>query len=566
MVLVLKSEIPKSVQDDFIKTGLFHVLVISGQNISLLLLFLFTILNWIASKSEYFLLHFPLQRIIILISLWIIVSFCFFSGGDIPIFRATLMALSSLVSLWTSRAHLAFWALGLALALILNFIPSSLFDPSFQLSFMAVFGINLLPILLGGEWKNIQRRPFYLILLTTLAATILTTPLIIYHFHRCSLIGVLSNVIAAPILSFFLLPLSFIITFFYFIFEPLSTFLIMVTLPFYKLFVDMVHLLSQIPGASITIHLPSELQLIFIYCVLFVVFYFISKRQWKNVTSGILVGCILLLGYSFLTQWIRVSDSRLRVSFLSVGQGDSTLLELPHGKTMLIDGGGLFGFDVGERLVAPYLWRKGIRKIDVVILSHSDYDHIQGFHFILEHFRVGEIWLSQFQGRIFYYKLIELAERKKIPCKLFLSTTLPHEMNGVQFYFLSPSNVFGKYSDNDLSLVVTCRFKKFSLLFPGDIEKEVEEKLIYQTPCHLLRSTILKVPHHGSKTSSSIDFLRTVSPQLAVMSVGRDNRYRLPSPEILDRYEKLGIHTWRTDLHGSLRVISDGEIISYGKE
>ncbi|MBI3019271.1 MAG: MBL fold metallo-hydrolase, partial [Deltaproteobacteria bacterium] len=234
-----------------------------------------------------------------------------------------------------------------------------------------------------------------------------------------------------------------------------------------------------------------------------------------------------------------------------------SLIELPHGKTVLIDGGGLWGsFDIGERVVGPALWRKRIRTIDVLILSHSDFDHSGGLAFILKHFNVGQIWLSQWQAptRIFYTTLA-LAEEHHVPCYLLSAEHSSLYVGETHFEFLNPQNSFLNERTNNLSLVFKMTYKNFSILFTGDIEKEIEQELLLKD----IHATILKVPHHGSKTSSSYEFLKKVSPSLAVMSLGYQNRHHFPHGQVLKRYENLKIPTWRTDEQGTLQIQTDGK-------
>ena len=554
LVLGMQSDLPKRLKDDFVKSGLIHLLVISGQNIALLLMFFFSVFYGLSSRSATLLLYAPLQKILIIFSIPLVILFCLFSGAEIPIFRATLMALSLLSAIWYSRPQSGFYGLCVALALILNLMPASLKDPSFQLSFLALCGLMSLPAALGHRWKRVRRHPLKLLLATTLAALLMTTPVVLTHFHRFSVVALLSNLIAVPFVSFLLLPLAFAITALFFIWPWLAVLLMK---PFALLAAFLVYLanfFASFPWSSVFWAPPTLLQLFVLYGCGAGVLVSLSKRRFK-IAIGLIIGCLVFLGgHNGIHHIHRRLDKHLRVSFLSVGQGDATLLELPKGKTMLIDAGGLFGqFDVGERLLAPYLWQKGIRKLDVLVISHGDYDHVQGFEFILKYFKVGEIWLSQFKGKKYFFELIALAEQKAIPFYLMSKHSPSREIQHVHFHFLNPASPFNHDSDNNLSLVMRCVYKNFSILFTGDIEREVEESLPRE-----LRSLILKVPHHGSKTSSSALFLEQVKPRLAVISAGRHNYFGHPHHSVLERYARHGIAVWRTDLKGTLHVKTDG--------
>lgn len=541
-------------RDDFIATGLLHAVVISGQNIALLFFFSFSLLYWLFSRSEYMLLHWPLQRILVFLSSAILFFFYFFSGGEIPILRASLMAFSSLIALWSSRPQNGLYALSVATALILNFIPSSLLDPSFQLSFISVLGLCLMRFFIPDVQKNLWKTIFF----STLICTIVTAPIVIYYFHRFSLVGIAVNLIVTPLMSFLILPGSFLITFFYFISEPVCHVLMMIFEPLARWLFSFIHFFASFPFSSMIVKPPSLSGICFIYIGMVFILLFFQKRNLLKLTA-VLAGLFLFFYVGGWTQVFFKKGRDLKISFLSVGQGDSTLMEFPDGGTMLVDAGGIHPhFDAGERLLAPYLWKKGIRTIDVLILTHSDFDHTDGARFLIDHFDVKEMWISQWRGGIHYERILELSEMKNIPIYLISKETGAKIFKGVEFQFLNPKNVFEKATDNHQSIVFRCRYKNFSILFTADIERDVEEEISYFP----LQSTLLKVPHHGSKTSSSLSFLRAVKPKFAVISSGYANRFGHPHDEALRRYRDLGIALFRTDQHGTVEIRTDGDFLS----
>ncbi len=538
-------------RDDFIATGLLHAVVISGQNIALLFFFSFSLLYWLFSRSEYILLHWPLQRILVFLSSAILFFFYFFSGGEIPILRASLMAFSSLIALLSSRPQNGLYALSVATALILNFIPSSALDPSFQLSFISVLGLCLTRFFISDIQKNLWKMIFF----STLICTIVTAPIVIYYFHRFSLIGIAANLVVTPLMSFLILPGSFLITFFYFISEPVCHVLMMIFEPLARWLFSFIHLLASFPLSSVIVRPPSLPSLCLVYVGMALLFFQKKKFSSKNWLTAVLAGLFLFFLFPDRMGVFFKNGGDLKISFLSVGQGDSTLIEFPDGGTMLVDAGGIHPhFDIGERLLAPYLWKKGIRTIDVLILTHSDFDHTDGARFLIDHFDVKEMWISQWRGGIHYEHILELSEIKNIPVYLISKETGIKIFKGVEFQFLNPKNVFEKATDNHQSIVFKCRYKNFSVLFTADIEKDVEEEISYFP----LQSTVLKVPHHGSKTSSSLSFLRSVKPKFAVISSGYANRFGHPHDEVLRRYRELGIPLFRTDQEGTLEIRTDG--------
>ena len=256
-----------------------------------------------------------------------------------------------------------------------------------------------------------------------------------------------------------------------------------------------------------------------------------------------------------------LSDNKMRVTFLDIGQGDASVVELPDKKVMLIDGG-TYEPDMGRRVVAPYLWSKGIRKVDYIILSHPHSDHFGGLIYIIDNFDVGEIWSNgrlsteaedlfrKIREKNISYKVLsrgDLLEGEKYKIHVF------HPYH--EFYAGSPRGELS--NQNSDSLVLRIESDNTSLLFTGDIEMEAEDNLLHLGKW--LESDIIKVPHHGSSTSNSGEFIRTVSPDTAVVSAGRNNPFKHPHQETLWRYRDEGVRLLRTDIDGAVTIISGGD-------
>jgi competence protein ComEC len=252
-----------------------------------------------------------------------------------------------------------------------------------------------------------------------------------------------------------------------------------------------------------------------------------------------------------------------------VGHGDSILIEFPKGKRMLIDGGGLHGdrFDIGKNVIAPFLWGKKIRKIDILALTHPDPDHLKGLNFIASQFSIGQFWDNGFQTESEpHLQLKKTLEDRRIKTLSLNEETPPLIINGVEISFLNPPSRETAQRKgqnlrdlNNSSLVMKLRFKNISVLLTGDIGKEAEGRILRKDSP--LGADILKIPHHGSSSSSSAPFLERVKPAYAILSVGERNIGRLPHPEVLKRYSQLGSRILRTDKHGAITVMTDGEKI-----
>jgi len=287
------------------------------------------------------------------------------------------------------------------------------------------------------------------------------------------------------------------------------------------------------------------------------------------VRKARIIGCCLVVAAFFLIRVAPVeSDSgKLRLDFYSVGQGEASLITFPNGKRMLIDGGGSFregGLDPGERLLAPAFWRRGIDRLDYLVLTHPHPDHLNGLLFLARNFPVGEFWESGIHdGNSEYLALKKILKEKGVPIRRIDASAMPISLGGVIIEPLSPRRSFtvagtaGSGNLNEASLVFRVRYGNFSVLFTGDIGKETEKRLMEESSD--LRCTVLKVPHHGSRASSSELFLAATSPECVLVSAGYGNRFRLPATETLLRLRRRGIPIYRTDLDGTVTVtLEDG--------
>jgi competence protein ComEC len=288
----------------------------------------------------------------------------------------------------------------------------------------------------------------------------------------------------------------------------------------------------------------------------------IRPAEWASAIA--LAACTILVAtHPFPAELER---GRLEVSVLDVGQGDSIFAAFPDGRTMLIDGGGLpgsswtggirSGMDVGEEVVSPYLWSRGLKRLDVVALTHAHHDHLDGLRSVLENFRVGQLWIGRDEETLAFKALLEEARTKGVP--------IVHKVPGDKFDFdgvkgdvLWPADVSATpEASNDDSLVLRLEDGEVRFLLPGDIQQHVEEKLVAKHAP--LAADFLKVPHHGSKTSSTEAFLEAVAPRVAVISVGESNPFGHPTASVIERYENSGVRLLRTDRDGAVTALTDG--------
>jgi competence protein ComEC len=254
------------------------------------------------------------------------------------------------------------------------------------------------------------------------------------------------------------------------------------------------------------------------------------------------------------------SKPLLRATAIDVGQGDAILLELPNKHAVLIDTGPKFMTnDSGERMIAPLLKRKGIEALDAIVLTHPHDDHVGGCKYLLENIKTGRLVVSDSASTSRpYNEILRRARELGIPILLARAGESLQFDRTTRIFVLHAAPKIRPRDLNDESVVVKVVYGRSSLLLMGDASVRVEEELLhYGAPA--LSSEVIKVAHHGAVTSSGAEFLKTVKPRLALISVGRENKFKHPSPVILSRYETLGIETRRTDLRGALVISSDGD-------
>jgi competence protein ComEC len=260
-----------------------------------------------------------------------------------------------------------------------------------------------------------------------------------------------------------------------------------------------------------------------------------------------------------------------RVTVLDVGQGTASLLEFPKGPVMLIDAGGFShssAFDMGKMVVAPLLWRKKIRSVDILVLSHADADHVNGMPYIAEHFNVKAVWTNtEPEESPGYRRFMDVLLEKRLIQADFKTFPRHHEIGGVVLDIVNPPEDFLELRQmetwrdiNNNSLAVLAGFGDVTLLFPGDIKSGAEKEMVDRY-ADRLRSRVLVAPHHGSKTSNSAAFVDTIQPRAVIFTTGLNNRFNFPHPSVIKRYQDMGATLLNTATHGAVQVRTDGKTL-----
>lgn len=573
-------DIPPAVRDKFNATGTSHILAISGFHVGVVTLVSFYLFRSLLYVYPYLLLRFDVKKISLLLAVLPVVVYTAIAGAKVTVIRASLMIILFVLAAFLGRIRDLYNVLFLAALLILLVAPHSLFEPSFQLSFTAVFSIvfltpritRLLPFPSESDEFSVVVRKMVqgvrTFLSVIIAATLGTLPLVLYHFQRFSLVSVSANLLIVPVLGFVSVPICLFVLLAYPFSTSVSTFLLECTEWFIDRALVLVEFFSTLPSASRFIPQPGICDVVLLYTVIFGFAKTLefhtrggdAKKEFRFVLFATVFFFLMFVVHYSYPLLKKKDTGLLRITVLDVGQGTSILINTPEGKSILLDGGGYRQghFDAGKSIVIPYLLHKGITCLNVVALSHPHPDHYGGLIYTVENFPVKEFWYNGDDDveEEMYHLLRDTVTKKKIPVRILKKQGEPFEFGGVNIWVLNPPADFEGETINDRSLVLHLTFRNTSVFLPADISQEVEKRLVAEHPD--MRASVLVVSHHGSHHATSDELLKTLRPELAVISAGRDNTFGFPHEETIKRLVGRGIKVLRTDLHGAVTITLDG--------
>ena len=592
-------QIDEDIQESFKISSLSHVLAVSGMQVTYIITGMFLVLKNSFGKRN--------TKIIIIICL---IFYTILTGFSASIVRASIMGILIMGAGLFYRKNDIWTSISISLLIMLIYNPFLITNIGLQLSYLGTLGILIFNKTIYSILRDIKikdRRYKYRInrkliiiiskikeiLAITISASLTVYPIMLYNFNLFGTYFLITNLLVSTIIG----PLTIlgtivvIISFIYFE-------LAMIFSGILELFIDLLILISdfsKLPFSKIYVTTPNIVTIVIIY-IIFIIFHYIYKLyhdkklnptqrrirnlialykykirkdyilkiiNYKNkiITSIlIIIICISVLNFYFIKK-------DLKIYFVDVGQGDSSFIVTPKNKTILIDGGGSTSsdFDVGKNTLIPYLLDRGYKEIDYMFISHFDEDHVGSLLTVLEELKVNRVIISkQEENSSNYEKFLKIIDEKKIPVLIVKMRDRINIEKNIYFDILWPKEKqIEENKLNNNAIVMKLNYNNFSMLFTGDIEKLAEEEICktYKNS-NILESTILKVAHHGSKTSSTEEFLEKIKPNISLIGVGENNMFGHPSKDIIERLEKKNIKIYRTDLNGeiSIRVNKRGKI------
>jgi competence protein ComEC len=589
MTIGNQTAIPTDIRDNFSKTGTSHILSISGLHIGMVAAMAFFIISLLLKSSEYLMLRFNIIKVSAAVAFILVLFYALIAGMGVTVLRSALMALVFLIALIFGRQRDLYNTLALAGLVILIISPTALFDISFQLSFLAVLSLIYIVPRFGNlsfgqlsilpAWSQSIIRYLYISIIVCLAATIGTLPLIVYYFNRVSNVTIIANLIAVPLLGTLALATAMLFLLTALFLPAVAGFFVKITSLFVMISIEIINKLASFAWSSFNITRPNIAEIAFFYLSIILLVQLADSRKGMKgnflhhpqILRYVLIFTLIFFAGDVI--YLSLKDklsSDLRITAIDVGQGSAILVRFPGGENMLIDGGGFAdsSFDTGKMVIAPYLYKERISKIDTVILTHPHPDHMLGLLYILDNFNVQEFWSTGRTGDDEYsQKLKKIIGERKIKSVSFSQDTPVKIMGGTNIQVLWPppaTGVVGKeLSDedvNDTSLVFRITHNKVAFLVTGDISAKIEDILVRSG--RDLKSDVLFVPHHGSVHSSSSGFIKKVACRYAVISAGINNTFRHPHPLTLERYWKAQAYVFRTDQNGAITFRTDGNLLT----
>ena len=529
---------------DFQKTGIVHLFSVGGLHVG----FLLVLVAWLTS----------LVRLGTRGKFWAGVFILLVYGTMVawpaPVIRAVIMGILGLLAYYSGRENSLLNALAISGLVILLISPDNLFNLSFQLTILASWGlIYLFPLVK-------ERLPYkgwgWDMILIPICAEVAVLPMVAYYFNLFTPISLFTNILIT-----YLAGGAVILGFMAFLLAAFLPFLATLLLHPAGLFIELILLIVQwtkmLPGAYIWVATPVAGLVALYYIAIFIGILGLKKpSQQRYVSSAIVLLMIFMI--CLLLPASCYDRGNLQITFIDVGQGDSMLIKTPQGKFVLVDGGGSQFNDVAAKKLLPYLHYRGIRYLDMIINTHPDIDHEKGLESVADQIEVNCLGLpASISTRKEYQTLRDIAVRQKIPVFTLEDGQYLTLEDGLEIKVLNPAGeLYEGQEFNQESIVLQVKYEAFSVLLTGDIPSEIMPRVLEKVD---LPITVVKVPHHGSKGCLLPGFYQKLRPRWAAISVGANNPFGHPNPEVLEALTQAKVDVLRTDQDGAIMMRTDGK-------
>ena len=553
-----ESQVDAATRERFARSGLAHVLSVSGLHLAVVALGSFRALQALLLRVRPLSSRLDVRRAAAAASLPVAALYAVATGASVPVLRSALAAGLVFASVLLGRRTDAASALAIAALVLLAVDPGSLVDVSFQLSFASVAGL----VALSGPfraalpfradrsgWRGRAIEAALQGACASAAATVATAPLLALHFRSLSLVGVISNAVALPLASALTVvaALAFLASA---ALPPLAPALLWSCWPLATAFLRVNAAFAAPSFASVGVASPGWGLVWAAYAAGIGAFLARGRLRWLLAAAGL--AALLLPGPARLLA-SRARDG-IEVVFLAVGQGDCTIVRLPGGTAVVIDAGGdpSGRYDPGARDVLPFLRDMGVTRLAAAFVSHPHPDHLQGLPAVVAGLGARNVYASHDRG-----DEAARAAFARMPPATVLAAGDEVDLEGVRFRVLGPPPGDTRLVENDASLVLHVTYGQTSFLLPGDVEAAGEAAL---AAAGIPRADVVKAPHHGSRTSSGRGLVAATRPRWVVFTVGPGNRYGFPHTETVERWRESGAEMLRTD-EGPVRFRSDGRAV-----